>query len=205
MKNELKDASSEAGVKCLNSLRQTSALRQIRKSRNLSQRGMAKKMQITRTQLQRLESKRSEKLFLWELSLFAGALQVPLTDLVQIVGGEKPPQACVTRCSLGRPFTMIKFEEGVELDCLTENPKQYFVGRLSLSPQKSFPLKRLPGFGGFMFLIVLQGNACVEGGNEAMVLKERDGFFGENLSNFAIYNTQSVLKLSVLIFLPLIA
>lgn len=186
----------------LNTPRSSSLLAQIRKQRNMSQRNLAKKMDITRTQLQRIENKKNEKLFLWELSLFAGALRIPLTDLVQLMEWDKTPLENFTRCSLDRPFTVIKFEDGVELDCMIENPRQSFVGRLNLSAQRSFPLKRLPGLGSFIFMVSLQGIVSVEGG-APMVLKEKDGFFGESLSNMIIHNTQPVQKASLLIFLLL--
>ena len=96
----------------------------------------------------------------------------------------------------------------MELSCFLEQPKQAFVGRLILSPQKSFSFERLPRQADYVFAKVTQGTAFVEGCGSPMVLKEKEGFFadfGKHLHQIELQNNHSAQKLSMLLFAHFIA
>ncbi len=105
----VKDSQKEASKK------QPSVLRQLREQRNLSQRELARKMGVSRIQLQWMENKHPERLLLREVKLMAEALQYSLPALMGIMGFEGEVIPKVFRCSMDQPVSCIKFEDGVDL------------------------------------------------------------------------------------------
>jgi transcriptional regulator with XRE-family HTH domain len=209
-KDQAMDASQEKAVKDSQNKvpkKQPSILRQLREQRNLSQRELARKMGVSRIQLQWMENKHPERLLLREVKLMAGALQYSLPALMKIMGFEGELDPKFFRCSLDQPVSNIRFDDGVELASILEQGGKAFAGRLSLLPQKSFSLKQLPGRVDYVFAKVMQGMAFVEGCGSPMILKEKEGLFidsGAQLNKIEMQNNHSVQKLSVLFFAHLL-
>ncbi len=181
---------------------QPSVFKKLREEKKLSQRELAKKMQVSRIQLQWMEKKSPERLFLKDLLLLSSALQYSFSDILKLMGISAEKEPIVSRGTIDQPASVIKFEEGVELACFLKDYKRFFAGNVFLSPQKSFCLNRLPNPPQFLFAAVLQGTGFLQGPSTNMVLKEKDSFqLNQALDKrFEIFNSSSVKKLSVLIF-----
>lgn len=172
-------------------------LRELRQRKGLSQRDFARKMGMNRTHLQRLEHKPWQRLSLEELGQIAETLDMSVEELIQHF--QLRSKSAITRAALRNPFFVIKISTVMQLGALIKNPKDFFVGTVTLAPQKFIP-KDQTIQEKFVFYLVLEGNLLVTVSGKEHLIRESECFSLEDPCPYELYNPHQFNKLIALLF-----
>src|SRR3989338_2136787 len=115
----------------------TNFLRDIREKKKFSQRFFAQKLNISRTHLQRLESRPIEEIPFGELRRVVQHLGYKLEELVGQTPCSQNLNSVLSRCALTEPVFLIDSMKGIRFGSYLESPSAYFVGTLTMEPQKT--------------------------------------------------------------------
>lgn len=174
-----------------------SLIRSLRKAKKLSQRELAKKLGIARSQLQRLEAKPFEKMTIAKVNLLSQCLGLTLDEIFEYAGYSELKEK-LTRSTLKNPLLSLSLGEGVELHSFVKDFSSCFIGSLQLSPQKTLSREKLI-HNEFFFALVLEGNLHITTLSGHHVIKESECFTFKGKPSFELYNPHQFRNLYALI------
>ncbi len=174
-----------------------SFLKDLRLAKSLSQRALAKKLGIPRTNLQRLEETPLQMLPLGILEQFSNGIGVKMEDLLHSFNGFG--KEGLMRSNLKNPFFSFQYKEGVEFASFLKTPEACFIGSLTLKPQKTL-LKEEAPHGKFLFYLVLEGMVLATVSSKECLFKAGEFFTMDESSPYELYNPHQFEKLVALLF-----
>ena len=158
----------------------------LREEKKLSQRELAVKIGISRTHLQRLESKPVKRLSLGEVELFSQGLGLKIQELVQRFGFVDRPDF-MTRACLKNPFFVIDFTPGVQFASHVSRPEDCITGTLTMAPQKSLAKEQAPR-SEFLYYLVLEGTLLLTVFSKEYLFKTGEFFWIGSNCFYELYN-----------------
>ena len=174
-------------------------LRTLREKRMISQTQLAARAQISRREVQGIESKAFGELKVRDIRLFASGLGVDPAELMKFIeaGGQK--DFGISRCSLDQPLLSTRFSKGSELFSFVEKGSGEFIGILQLDVNSSISRESL-FFQDFLFGMVLKGTLLLDNMGLERVFKERSCFCIRRHVPFTLQNNDSLNGVSLLLF-----
>jgi len=147
-------------------------LKSLRRERGLTQRDLARRLGISRGQLQRLEAGPAGDYALRDLRRLAEIFSLPLEDLLFRL--DPAPPRDFARASLAAPFS-IKFFGGMAAAALSLPEAAVKIQRLSLPARGTLGASQVPR-GDFLWCLMLEGELVLTMGGRVRRFEKGDFF-----------------------------
>jgi transcriptional regulator with XRE-family HTH domain len=119
------------------------AIRLLRKEKGISQEELAKKAQVDRSTIARVECGIFKSLSVEKLEGIAGAIGTDLKTL--LIRSDSVAGPANVRSQLGRiEFALEYPEDGFRIVSHVPKRKEFFFGKIEIEPQKTIPSSKLP-------------------------------------------------------------
>ncbi len=170
---------------------------ELRKSRRMSQRELARKLNCPRTYLQRLEGRIWNELSLGEFAAISEVFKISISEMLRWIV-PAAGRISLERCSLKSPRMVNRHEGGCQMSVLSPADSAYFLGALTLPSGKSFAGEWLP-YKGPLSGIVTQGAVLITSEMEEIYFRKNECFNFSKFPCIEISNTHGFKEASVLI------
>ena len=172
-------------------------LRVFREEKHFSQRDFAARMGISRSHLQRLETKPPRKFILGEILQIARAFSMRIEDLIFRLDDGAAME--LKRTSWINPSFILNYQDGIRLSSFLDRATSYFAGMLHLPSQKTLAKTQTPR-SDVMFFCVLEGELLLTLPTKEYVLKKGEAMHLGKGPLYELYNPNAFKETQVLIF-----
>ncbi len=172
-------------------------LKLLRWRRHFSQRALARKMQISRAKLRRLESKPCQNLYFKEILMIARGFHTSVNQILDyFMHAEQPSSGRFFDLRVSRVTQ--DYGQGVRLATLLENGQESFAGMLTLPAQGQLSSEQCIKADA-IFYFVLDGELTIRTLMEEKTIKIKQGLYLRGHTAHEIFNLQPVQRTIILI------
>ncbi len=171
-------------------------IRALRKEKGISQEELARKTQMDRTTIARVECGIIKTLSMGRLEGIARAVGIDLKTLLARVNFEG--ESASYRGHLNQTAFSLEYpEDGFRIISLTPKQKEFFFGRIEIQPQRTIASAKLPRTEQ-IYLHLFDGKVLLTRLAKELLLKAGDCFIFSGVSDYEFYNPDPLKSISAL-------
>lgn len=181
-------------------------IRALRKEKGMSQEELARKAQVDRTTIARIECGIFKSISMERLEGIAQAVGTDLKSFLFKAG--RSEESASYRGHLNQiAFSLDYPEDGFKISSLMPKRREFFFGKIEIGPQKTIPSAKLPRIEQ-IYVHLFDGKLLLTRFAKELLLKAGDCFIFSGASDYEFYNPDPLKKISALFvtypsFLPL--
>lgn len=171
-------------------------IRALRKEKGISQEELARKVQVDRTTIARIECGIFKSVSMERLGSIAQAIGIDVKTLLS--KAEPSGESMSYRGQLNQTAFSLEYpEDGFRIASLTPKRKEFFFGRIEIQPQKTIASAKLPR-AEQIYLHLFDGKVLLTRFAKELLLKAGDCFIFSGASDYEFYNPDPMKSLSAL-------